>query len=300
MLPSPHLSLKKHILTAKSPFMEYSLPVFLTVLGAAVMHAGWNALVRGGSDPLLHTAAIIIWTGVIGVPFVIVLPMPNAESMVVMFYSVVVHLIYYFALASAYRHAALSVVYPIMRGSVPLMISLGAFLFMGESLAPDRWLGIALISIGVVGIALRSNLTHPRQTLTWALICSLTIAAFTIIDAHGSRLSGNALSFAAWLFFIESIVFVAVLIAIGKGRALYQYVGTHLKSTAVAGAMSATGYTIVLWAVTVAPIALVSATRETSVLFAAIIGVTLLREKLSIRQWISAFVIVAGLIALRL
>ena len=94
-------------------------------------------------------------------------------------------------------------------------------------------------------------------------------------------------------------MFVAVLIAIGKGRALYQYVGTNLKSTAVAGAMSATGYTIVLWAVTVAPIALVSATRETSVLFAAIIGVTLLREKLSIRQLISAFVIVAGLIALR-
>jgi len=279
--------------------MEYTLPVFLTVLGAAVMHAGWNALVRGGNDPLLHTAAIIIWTGVIAVPFVIVLPMPNTESMIVMLYSVVVHLVYYFALASAYRHAALSIVYPIMRGAVPLMISLGAFLFMGETLDPDRWLGIALISAGVIGIALRSNMTHPRQTLTWALICSVTIATFTIIDAYGSRLSGNALSFAAWLFFIESIVFVAVLVGIGKGRALYQYVGTRLKSTAFAGAMSATGYTIVLWAVTVAPIALVSATRESSVLFAAIIGVAMLREKLSIRQWVSALVIVAGLIALR-
>lgn len=280
--------------------MEYSLPVFLTVLGAAVLHAGWNALVRGGNDPLLHTAAIVIWTGVIAVPFVIILPVPSQESLIVLLCSVVIHLTYYFALASAYRHAGLSVVYPIMRGSAPLMISLGAFLFMGESLAPDRWVGIALISIGVIGIALRSNMTHPRQTLTWALMCSVTIATYTIIDAHGSRLSGNALSFAAWMFLIESVAFAALLTVIGKGRALYQYVGARLKSTAIAGIMSATGYTIVLWAMTVAPVALVSATRETSVLFAAVIGVTLMREKMGVRQWLSAFTIVAGLIALRL
>lgn len=280
--------------------MEFPLPVFLAVLGAAVLHAGWNALVRGGHDPLMHTASIVIWTGVIAVPFVIILPMPSNESLVVLFYSVVVHLIYYFALASAYRHAGLSVVYPIMRGSAPIMISLGAFLFMDESLAPDRWVGIALISIGVVGIALRSNMTHPRQTLTWALMCSITIATYTIIDAHGSRLSGNALSFAAWMFLVESVAFVVILTLIGKGRALYQYASARLKSTAMAGVMSATGYTIVLWAMAAAPVALVSATRETSVLFAAVIGVTLMREKMGVRQWLSAFTIVAGLIALRL
>lgn len=254
----------------------------------------------GGHDPLLHTASIVIWTGVIAVPFVIILPMPSNESLVVLLYSVVVHLIYYFALASAYRHAGLSVVYPIMRGSAPIMISLGAYLFMGESLAPDRWVGIALISIGVIGIALRSNMTHPRQTLTWALMCSITIATYTIIDAHGSRLSGNALSFAAWMFLVESVAFVVILTLIGKGRALYQYASARLKSTAMAGVMSATGYTIVLWAMAAAPVALVSATRETSVLFAAVIGVTLMREKMGVRQWLSAFTIVAGLIALRL
>jgi drug/metabolite transporter (DMT)-like permease len=279
--------------------MEYSLPVFLTVLGAAVMHAGWNALVRSGNDPLLHTAAIVIWTGVIAVPFVIILPAPSSESLVILIYSVVVHLVYYFTLATAYRHAALSVVYPIMRGSAPLIVSIGAFWFMGESLSPDRWLGIALICAGVIGIALRSNLTHPRQTLTWALACSVTIATYTIIDAHGSRLSGNALSFAAWMYLIESIVFATVLTVIGKGRALYHYIGARLKATAAAGAMSATGYAIVLWAMTVAPVSLVSATLDSTVLFAAIIGVTLLREKLSLRQWFSALIIVTGLIALR-
>jgi drug/metabolite transporter (DMT)-like permease len=242
----------------------------------------------------------VIWTGVIAVPFVIFLPAPSTESLVILVYSVLIHLVYYFTLASAYRHAALSVVYPIMRGSAPLMVSIGAFWFMGESLAPDRWLGIALIGAGVVGIALRSNLTHPRQTLSWALACSITIATYTIIDAHGSRLSGNALSFAAWLFLIESIVFAALLTAIGKGRALFEYIRARLKATATAGAMSATGYSIVLWAMTVAPVALVSATRETAVLFAAIIGVSFLRERLSLRQWVSALVIVAGLVALRI
>lgn len=280
--------------------MEYSLPVFLTVLGAAVMHASWNALVRGGNDPLLHTASIVIWTGVIAVPFVIVLPAPSTESLIILIYSVLVHLVYYFTLARAYRHAALSVVYPIMRGSAPLMVSIGAFWFMGESLAADRWLGIALIGAGVIGIALRSNLTHPRQTLSWALACSITIATYTVIDAHGSRLSGNALSFAAWLFLIESVVLAALLTAAGKGPALYQYIGARFKATAAAGVLSATGYTIVLWAMTVAPVALVSATRETAVLFAAVIGVTFLRERLSLRQWISALVMVAGLVALRI
>jgi drug/metabolite transporter (DMT)-like permease len=101
------------------------------------------------------------------------------------------------------------------------------------------------------------------------------------------------------MFLIESIVFASVLTAIGRGRALYHYVGARLKSTAIAGAMSATGYAIALWAMTVAPVALVSATRETSVLFAAVIGVTLMREKMGIRQWLSALIILAGLIALR-
>lgn len=279
--------------------MEYSLPVFLTVLGAAVMHAGWNALVRGGIDPLLHTAAIVIWTGVIATPFVLILPAPSPQSLIILAYSVAIHLVYYFTLASAYRHAALSVVYPIMRGSAPLIVSIGAIWFMGESLAANRWLGIALISAGVIGIALRSNLTHPRQTLTWALACSVAIATYTIIDAHGARISGNALSFAAWMFLVESIVFAALLTALGRGPALYNYISTRLKATAAAGALSATGYAIVLWAMTVAPVALVSATRESSVLFAAVIGVTLLREKLSLRQWVSALIIVTGLIVLR-
>ncbi len=127
MLASLNISPQYSHLTANLPFIKYSLPVFLTVLGEAVMHAGWNALVRGGNDPRLHTAAIVIWTGVIASPFAIISLVTSKESLIVLFYSVVVHLIYYFALTSAYRLA----------------------------------------------------IQH---------------------DAYGSRLSGNALSFAAWVF----------------------------------------------------------------------------------------------------
>lgn len=283
----------------RSLILDYPLPVFFAVLGAAALHATWNAWVRGGSNPLLHTAALVIWTGVIGVPVAIASPMPNPASWPWLALSIAIHVLYYFTLARAYTHGALSVVYPIMRGGAPVLVSFGTWIFLGESLSPAGWLGVLLVSLGVLAIAFKAKLDKARAAIGWAIACSITIASYSIVDGQGARLSQNPLSFTAWLFILESIVFTALLGMAGQAKPLAAYMGARMGATALGGLLSAAGYAIVLWAMTKAPMALVSATRETSVLFAALLGVWLLKEKLTARQWTGALVIVIGLLALR-
>jgi len=280
--------------------MDYPLPVFFAVLGAAALHASWNALVRAGANPLLHTAALVIWTGVIGLPIALTLGLPDPASWPWLAGSVIIHVFYYFTLARAYSHGALSVIYPIVRGGAPLFVSLGSLMIIGESPSLLGWVGVLLISFGVLGIAFKADLRHARVALGWALACSLTIAIYTVVDGVGARLSANVLSFTAWMFMLEGLLFIVLLSLAGQGRALFQYIGQRLAVTAICGVLSAVGYGTVLWAMTQAPIALVSATRETSVLFAALIGVWFMRERLTARQWSGAFIIVLGLVALRL
>lgn len=274
--------------------------MFLAVLAAAALHATWNALVRGGSDPLLHTAAVVGWTGVYSIPALFWLPLPAPETWAVLGISIVAHIAYYITLAGAYRNGNLSTIYPIIRGCAPIMVSVSSMLLLGETLDPADWFGVMFISSGVLVIAMRSGLENVRRALTWALLCSLTIAAYSIVDGYGVRISGNALSFAAWLFVTEAIAFVGLLHLLGRGKALRGYVRSRFNNTALAGLMSTAGYTVVLWAMSQAPIALVSATRETSVLFASALGVLLLKERFSPRQLLGAVIIVGGLVAVRM
>ena len=280
--------------------MDHPLPVFLAVLGAAALHATWNAWVRGGSNPLLHTAALVLWTGILAIPVAIVLPLPNPASWSLAALSIVIHLMYYITLTRAYTHGALSVVYPIMRGAAPVLVSIGTWTLIDESLSPVGWIGVLLVSLGVLAIAFKAKLVNARVTIGWALACSATIATYSIVDGQGARLSQNPLSFTAWLFMLESIAFAALLTLAGQGGALAQYRRARPAATATGGLLSAVGYATVLWAMTQAPMALVSATRETSVLFAALLGVWLLKERLTVRQWTGASVIVIGLVVLRL
>lgn len=292
--------LKGTLTLSRLTTVDYPLSTFLAVLGAAAMHATWNAWVRSGANPLLHTAALVIWTGVFAIPFIAVLPLPDPSSWPWLGLSIVIHMVYYIRLARAYTHGTLSVVYPIMRGAAPLLVSMGTWLFIGESPNQAGWLGVLLISLGVICIAFKAKIDRARITIAWALACGVTIATYTIIDGQGARLSQQPLSFAAWLFLLEALVFVGLLAAAGQPQSLGRYIGSRLIGTAMGGLLSAAGYATVLWAMTKAPMALVSATRETSVLFAALIGVLLLKEHLTPRQWVGALTIVTGLVILRL
>lgn len=278
---------------------DYPFHVFLIVLGSALLHASWNALIKGGPDRLLHTAAIVFWAGVVSIPFLFIAEPPARESWPYLAISNAIHMVYYVALASAYRTGNLSFAYPLIRGSAPLIVAIGSVFIFHEVLGTSSWLGIVMVCAGVLTIAMRSGQQGSWITIGWSLLCATTIAIYSLADGRGARLSQSVTGYGAWMFLMEAVVFLSGLALFGRGPKLAGYICAHWRTTLLGGAMSALAYGISLWAMTRAPVALVSATRETSVLFATLIGVWLLRERLSRRQWAGAVVVVAGTILLR-
>lgn len=281
--------------------MELSAGVTFAVLGAGLLHAGWNALLKssGGGDPLLDTATVVAGSTVcslLALPFV---PLPLAASWPFAMASVVIHFAYYLTLAQAYRTGDLSFAYPLMRGTAPLLVTLLGVLFLRELPPALVMVGILLISAGIVGIAFAQRHRHPRAATLWALANAAIIAVYTLVDGAGARASGNALSYVLWLTFVEGIVFM-LWIGLRYGDRAPRYIGAQWRRGMLGGFCSVAAYAIVLWAMTRAPVAAVAALRETSVLFAAIIGTVLLKEGFGYARLAGALTVVAGVAALKL
>ena len=279
---------------------ELSLGVTLAVLGAGLLHAGWNALLKSapGGDAMLDTATIVAGSaacGLAAVPFVGV-PDPAAWKFAAV--SSIVHWAYYVTLAHAYRTGDLSFAYPLMRGSAPLIVALLGIAFLREWPTPQVALGILLISLGIVSIAFARRGRHPPAAAGWALANACIIAAYTLVDGAGARASGNPLAYVSWLIFLEGIPFL-VWIRIRHGPQAFAYIGRGWRRGLLGGAASLGAYGIVLWAMTRAPVAAVAALRETSVLFAALIGAFFLKEGLGLPRLAGAASVVAGVAALK-
>jgi drug/metabolite transporter (DMT)-like permease len=278
---------------------DFPLPVFLVVLLAALFHAAWNALIRGGEDPLLHTAAFVFWAAVVAAPFLLVVTPPAVRSWPYLALSNTIHMAYYVSLAAAYRRGTLSFAYPLIRGSAPLLVALGSIIVIGEAPSWLGWFGILLVSAGVLGIALRAEHPNPLPTLGWALLCAFTIAVYTLADGLGVRQAHSAAGYSVWMYLLEGVLFLGGITLFGRGKELVSYVHKHWRTGLLGGTLSAAAYAIALWAMTQAPVALVAATRETSVLFASLLGVWALRERFSLRQWAGAVAIAGGALLLR-
>jgi drug/metabolite transporter (DMT)-like permease len=281
--------------------MELSLGVTLAVLGAGLLHAGWNALIKSatGGDALLDTATIITGStlcSLVALPF---LPVPLADAWPMAAASVVIHFGYYLTLAEAYRTGDLSFAYPLMRGTAPLLVTLLGMLFLRELPTPSIAIGIVLICSGIVAIAFAQRHRHPRAAVYWALGNAAIIGVYTLIDGAGARASGNALSYVVYLTFFEGVFFL-VWVRWRKGKPAVAYIGRQWRRGLLGGFCSVAAYGIVLWAMTRAPIAAVSALRETSVLFAAVIGTVLLKEGFGFARLAGAASVVAGVAALKL
>ena len=281
--------------------MELSVGVTLAVLGAGLLHAGWNALLKssGGGDPLLDTATVVAGSTVcalVGLPFV---PIPLTDAWTFALASVVIHFAYYLTLAQAYRTGDLSFAYPLMRGTAPLLVTLLGVVFLRELPPAQVTFGILLISSGIVAIAFAQRHRHPRAATAWALANAAIIAIYTLVDGAGARASGNALSYVLWLTFVEGVVFLLWIGARYRRHAVC-YIGVQWQRGLLGGFCSVAAYSIVLWAMTRAPVAAVAALRETSVLFAAIIGTLLLKEGFGLARMAGALSVVAGVAALKL
>jgi drug/metabolite transporter (DMT)-like permease len=275
--------------------------VVYIVLIAALMNASWNALVKSGGDKLLTT--VMITTAAAGVaalalPF---LPQPAAASWPFIGASVLLQTVYYALLVTAYRHGDMSHVYPIMRGAAPLMVAALSAALIGEAVTGARWLGIGLICGGVLGLALHrpgQSVSHGRAT-AFALGNACVIASYTLVDGLGARRSGAPAAYTLWIFLLNGSELL-LLILIWRRRQFAGYVRGRWLQAVAGGASTVASYGITLWAMTVAPVALVAALRETSIVFATVISALMLKERVTLQRLACIVVIIAGAVALRL
>jgi phosphonate utilization associated putative membrane protein len=279
--------------------------VVAAVLLAALLHAGWNALIKGGADKALDTALIHGIASLLAAPLVLLAGWPAREAWPFLAASVVVHFGYYVALVGAYRHGDLGLAYPVMRGTAPLIVACGSLLWLGERPGALAWAGVAAVSLGVLALGLGPGLRRqgvPVKALGFAIANAAIIAAYTLIDGRGVRLAGDALAYTATLFLFEGLPFLGFVL--WRRREQWAAVRAHaaarwpLATTGAAASLAA--YGIALWAMTRAPVASVSALREVSVLFAAGIGTFWLKEHFGAWRALGTLLVVAGIGALRL
>src|SRR5579875_1018816 len=274
--------------------------VFLAVLLAAAFHAGWNTIVKIDLDRVLSITLISLAAAIVAVAALPFVAVPEASAWPWLAVSACLHTGYKIFLIQAYRTGDLGQVYPIARGAAPLLVSL-AMLAIGEMLTAQATAGIALLVGGVWLLSVRGGRDLAKlegRAVAYALATSLFIASYTVTDGLGARTNGDAHGYAVWLFVLDGLLMLALLL-LTRGRCGLGAMRPFLASGLAGGAMSLGAYWIVIWAATVAPIAMVAALRESSVLFAGAISVLILREPPTRWRLLSALVIVVGMALMR-
>jgi drug/metabolite transporter (DMT)-like permease len=277
-----------------------SLGLMLLVLLAAALHAGWNAIVKSSPDKSSDVVLIAAGAGAIAATTLPFIPLPTISSWPYLLASVVIHLAYFSLVGLAYRHGDLSYVYPLMRGSAPLITMCAALLIVGEGLRVGGYVGVLLLSAGVLTLSFdgfRNGKAQARGT-GYALANAFVVALYTLVDGIGVRLSGSAVSYAQWLFFLNAIPLL--VLALSTRRApLLRTARARWKMLSFGGLCTIGSYGLVLWAMTRAPLALVAALRETSVVFGTVFAAALLKEKFGTLRYVAAGLVTAGAVAMK-
>lgn len=274
-----------------------SAGVFALVLLAAFFHATWNAGVKGASDKGLVLGLVSLSHVILGGVMALFLPFPPLHVWPFIAASTVIHFLYYILLFHSYRLGDLSQVYPIARGLAPILVTVGAQVFIGEVLPGIAWAGILVVSFGILALALQARKAQGLAILL-AIATGFVIAAYSIVDGIGVRSTPVAMSYVAWLFISE--IFVTLYVGIGRGRALLT-VDRRIWAIGLGGGVVSTlAYAIVLYAKTLAPLGLVSTLRETSVIFAALIGIVLFKERPWILRAFASIIVALGIVGLSL
>lgn len=277
-----------------------SFAVFVAVLTAAALHATWNALVKGGADKRLNMAGVIIGHVPLALLVLVFVPAPAPASYPYILAGTVAHFGYQWFLLASYKIGDLTQVYPIARGSAPLLVALVSVFFLGVTLSGIETLAIITIAAGIISIALvrGADGLRNRNAAVLALVTGCFIASYSLVDGTGARLSGSAFGFYAWLGIANSIIF-AIYLAGTTPHVLKNLLGKGWMAFWVGGSASFAAYSLVIWSFTQAPIALVTALRETSIIFALLIGVGFMGERLSLAKVASTMVTLLGVALLR-
>lgn len=285
--------------------MTLSLSMTLLVLLAAVMHASWNVLVKIGNDTLLNMGLTMGLAGFIAIPFLFFTAVPAPESWVYLIGSLLTHLGYYLFLVLAYRHGELSQVYPIARGSAPLLVAVSAWLLPPhEILAFWQIAGVAAISVGILSLSVEKPLVgkHKWEPVAFGLMTGICIMGYTLCDGLGIRHAGaeeaQQFGYIAWLFALDAPLLVLFCIwRRGIGASVAYWAGAW-KLGLAGGTLSAGAYAIAIFAMKDGAFAHVSALRETSVIFAALMSAYLLKERFRKRRYASVSLVALGAVLL--
>jgi len=269
------------------------------VLFAAVLHASWNALVKAGNDRLAMMVMVQGVGGLVAAVGLMFIPIARVEAWPYVLGSVLVHTFYYVFLIRAYQQGDLSQVYPIARGSSPLMVAVVSALVVGETLGPIGTVAVVVICLAIFSLAFGrgANPIGQRRSVAYAFGTGITIAIYTVIDGLGARAAGDALSYVATLGLCEAIPIFAIALW-RRGPALFPALRASLKTGIPGGVIAWLGYGMVIWAMTVAPMTYVSALRETSVIIAAWMGSRLLGEPFGSRRILASAIVVLGVVVL--
>ncbi len=281
--------------------------VMLLVLLGAALHASWNALVKSGRDKFLDTVLVAAGSAALAGAALPFLPVPAPASWPYIAASVAIHVVYFALVAAAYRTGDMGLAYPLMRGTAPLIVALLSGALLGERLGPGAWAGVALICGGVLGLAAaRGGLGAAGARrgpalapVAFPLANAGVIAAYTLVDGVGARLSGHAAAYTLWMLLLTAPPLL-VWAAVRRPRDLRDQIRARWRLGLLGGACTLGSYTLALWAMTRAPIASVAALRETSILFGMALAALLLKERLGWIRHAAAVAIACGAAALRL
>jgi drug/metabolite transporter (DMT)-like permease len=266
--------------------------VIVLPLCAAVLHATWNAALRSSADRLWFVTVMSFASSLAAIPFVVMLPVPARESWPYLGVSAVLQVVYSFLLAYAYALGELGLVYPIVRGSVPLLVTVGGFLLAGQRLGGSALLGIVLISAAVLSQALGSAHTE-RKAVMHAIVTALFVASYVIADALGVRLAGNPQSYAGWIWVIYGALMPAGFLLL-RGPIALRLESRDTWKALAGGLLSFGSYGAVIAALALGSVGAISALRETSIVFSALIGRFFLGESLTPRRALVCLTVTAG------
>ncbi|MBY8825276.1 EamA family transporter [Sphingomonas colocasiae] len=274
------------------------IAVFGLILFAALLHAGWNAIVKRGSDTLLTTVLVTASAALVAAAALPLLPAPAPASWPFIAVSALFQIVYFILVAAAYRVADMSQAYPLMRGAAPLLVALASAAWIGEPLSASAWAGVAVLSAGIFGMAADGRRGGDRAGLLLALLNALVIAGYTVIDGLGVRRSGAPAAYTLWIFLLTGLPLAAWAL-LARRRAFVGYAARNWHLGMAGGLGTLASYGLALWAMTMAPVAVVAALRETSILFGVAISGMVLKERVSTARIVAVCVIAAGAAILR-
>ena len=277
--------------------------ILAVVLAAAVLHVSWNALVKTAPDGFMATVLIATGGGILCAAALPFLPAIHPVAFWNVAGSVVAQSIYYPMVAAAYRAGDMSLAYPLMRGTAPMLVAVVSVPVLGETLAGGDWIGVGLIcagiwAIGLMGLFRRDGVTSSRAVVL-ALLNAVVIASYTLIDGAGVRRSGEAATYTCWIFLLTAVPMLGFAL-LRRRSDLRVEVRERWWLGLVGGLGNVGAYGLVLWAMTKAPVAVVAALRETSIVFATVFAILVLRERADKARIVGALLIAAGAVAIRL